>query len=535
MNRSNNPEGITSTEMAILDNNSEWLGIPKSHLMECAGHVMALEIRDRFFPENAASGKKVAIFCGTGNNGGDGFVLARHLSSWGIEVLIILVGQPANIRTNEARLNWDIISQSFSSSIRIEIIRDSTELGKIGMMLEEKGYRDIIIDGLLGTGIEGKIREPIATTIDLINAVKEKDPDKVSIVSIDIPSGVHPDTGNVLDKAIKADLVITFHALKKGLVGKSEYWKEVLVKSIGIPQEAVLYVGKGDFLPSVKLRKADAYKGEFGRILIIGGSKNYSGAPAYSSLTSLQFGIDLVITFTPEVVGDVIRSYSPNLIVRTHQGDWLNLDAFNEINPLVEWANTILIGPGMGVEKETELLLVKLLKKLREENKSLVLDADALKLVKNHLNVLSGQKVIVTPHAGELKIMMGLELPPSTKTRERSTLVKDLAKKYNITFLVKGAYDIISDGIRIKINRTGCPEMSIGGTGDVLAGLCACFLATGNDHFSSACSAAFFNGFLGEYTKKQTNGRFTAMDMIKNIPSAFQDLITMQSALKKDF
>ncbi|MHA1803018.1 MAG: NAD(P)H-hydrate dehydratase [Promethearchaeota archaeon] len=532
MKWSTNPEGITSAEMAILDNNSEWLGIPKSHLMECAGYAVALELQKCFFPENATNGKKVAIFCGTGNNGGDGFVLARHLSSWGIEVVVVLVGQPANIRTNEARLNWDIISQSLTSLIKIEIIRDSTELGKIGMMLEEEGYRDIIVDGLLGTGIEGKIREPISTAIDLINAVKEKDPDKVSIVSIDIPSGVHPDRGDVLDKAVKADLVITFHALKKGLVGNSAYWKEIIVKPIGIPREAFLYVGKGDFLPTVKRRKVDAHKGEFGRILIIGGSKNYSGAPAYSSLTSLQFGIDLVITFTPEIVGNVIRSYSPNLIVRTHPGAWLNLDALKEINPLMEWANTILIGPGMGVKKETEILLVELLKKLRDENKSLVLDADALKLVKNHLNMLNGQKVIVTPHAGELKIMTGLELPPYKKTEERSTLVKDIAKKYNITFLVKGVHDIISDGIRIKINRTGCPEMSIGGTGDVLAGLCACFLATGNDTFSSACSAAFFNGFLGEYTKKQKNGRFTAMDMIINIPLAFQELISSQSALK---
>jgi NAD(P)H-hydrate epimerase len=227
----------------------------------------------------------------------------------------------------------------------------------------------------------------------------------------------------------------------------------------------------------------------------------------------------------PEVVGDVIRSYSPNMIVRTNKGDWLNLDALDEISSLIEWANAIVIGPGLGLEKESEELLKKLLEILKKGNKSFVLDADALKLVKNHLDLLKGQNVILTPHEGELKIMADVELPPYHKVEARGKIIQDLAKKLDITILVKGPYDYISDGKMLKVNRTGCSEMSIGGTGDVLAGLCACFLATNNTIFQSACSAAFLNGYLGEYCKKKMGQRFTAMDLIHIISKGISRLL----------
>ena len=301
--------------------------------------------------------------------------------------------------------------------------------------------------------------------------------------------------------------------------------KEIVIRSIGIPYEASLFVGKGDLIPTLKQRPISAHKGQFGRMFVIGGSKNYSGAPTYSSLAGIHFGIDLVITYVPEVVGDVIRSYSPNLIVRTSKGNWLNLESIDEINMLIKWANAIVIGPGLGLEKETEDLLVQLIESLNKENKSYVLDADALKLVKNHLEHLKGQKVILTPHEGELKIMTDIELPPFQNIEARGKIIMDLAKKLEVTLLVKGPYDYVSNGELLKINRTGCPEMTIGGTGDVLAGLCACFMATDNTPFQSACSAAFLNGYLGEYCKKTIGQRFTAMDLIHNLNDGISRLL----------
>ncbi len=515
-----NSEKISSEQMAILDNNAEWLGLPKGYLMECAGYSFATEIVKRYdLNENS----KVLIFCGTGNNGGDGFVVARHLSSFHVKSKVILLGNPMKIRSEEANLNWNIISNSLTYMIETSIINDSTDIVNLGILIDkERPDYKLIIDGLLGTGIRGKVREPVATAIDFINEVRTHQ--KIPVASIDVPSGLDPDTGEAADKAVKADLVITFHRNKKGMKVDNEYISEIIVKPIGIPTEAKLFLGRGDFLNALKYRKKDFHKGQFGRMLVIGGSKNYSGAPAFSSLTGIKFGLDLVITYTPQVIADVLRSYSPNMIVRSYKGDWLNMDSFEEIAWLIDWANAILIGPGMGEKPETEELLVNLLKKIKAEQKSFVLDADALKLVKNHLNLLKGQSCILTPHEGEFKIMTEIDLPPYEQIKKRGNKISEIAKDLELTLLVKGPYDYITNGTILKINRTGCPEMAVGGTGDVLAGLCSAFLATENSPYLSACSAAFLNGYLGEYCKEKIGPRFNALDMVYNLNDAILKL-----------
>ncbi len=514
-----NKEKISAEEVAIADNNAQWLGIPLIHLMECAGYSIADEIIHKYKIDDKST---VVIFCGTGNNGGDGFVVARHLSAFKIKSLVILVGSHEKIRTQASKFNWNLIRNHINYLVKSIIVRDSTEIEKIPFLNKNQKQIGLIIDGLLGTGIAGNIREPISTAIDVINKLREEE--KIEVISIDLPSGMNPNSGEVLHKAVKADLVIALHRIKKGLDIKSDYIKEIVVRSIGIPHEASFFIGKGDLIPTLKIRKVDNHKGQFGRILVIGGSKNYSGAPAYSSLTGINFGIDLVITYVPEVIGDVLRNYSPNMIVRTSPGNWLNMDSFNEISELIKWSNAIVIGPGLGQQKETEELLIKLLEKMNSEGKNYILDADALKLVKGNLDLLKGKNVILTPHEGELKIITGIELPSYDKIEERSNQILKIAQDLDVTFLIKGVYDYISDGKNLKINRTGCPEMSIGGTGDVLAGLCACFLATENKIFDSACSAAFLNGIIGEYCKLNIGARFTALDMTKNINKALRNI-----------
>lgn len=515
-------EKIPSAKVGILDNNSAWLYIPKSHLMECAGYSAAMEIIERYKLNEQS---KVLILCGTGNNGGDGFVIARHLSSFGIHTRVALLGGTHKISTREANLNWRIISENLTYSIKTDILKDSTDVVQYGILLDKEHDYRIIIDALLGTGIRGKIREPIATAIDFINEAREHQ--DIKIVSIDVPSGLNPDTGEVEDKAVKSDLVITFHRAKTGMKIDEDYIRHISVKSIGIPPEAHLFVGRGDFLPTMKQRMPEYHKGQFGRMLVIGGSKNYSGAPAYSSLTGINFGIDLIITYVPNVVADVIRTYSPNLIVRSQQGNWLNSSAIEEVEWLVDWANAILVGPGLGQEEESEDFLVSLLETFRKMEKSFVLDADALKLVSNHLDLLENQSVILTPHSGELAIMTGTELKPYTNIDENCEILSELAEDLKVTLLVKGPYDIITNGMETRVNRTGCAEMTVGGTGDVLAGLCTSFLGIENDPFDSACSAAFLNGLLGEYCKKNYNSRFNAMNMIDNIGKVIS-LITQQ-------
>ena len=519
----NNLEKISAEDVAIADNNAQWLGIPLIHLMECAGYAITDEIIRRYTLNEEST---VVIFCGTGNNGGDGFVVARQLAAFNIRSIVILFGTPEKIRTHAANFNWDIINKHVNHLVKTIVVSDSSIINDIEILKEGKEKISLIIDGLLGTGIQGKIRDPIASAIDKINFLKEK---SIKVVSIDVPSGLDPNTGKVFDRAVKASLVIALHRIKKGLDSSNEYIDDLVVRSIGIPYEAELYVGLGDLLPTLKTRKTENHKGEFGRLLVIGGSKNYSGAPAYCSLTGIKFGLDLVITYTPEVIGNVIRKYSPNYIVRTSPGDWLNINAFDELAELIEWANAIIIGPGLGLQPKTEELLVKLLEKITKEKKVCVLDADALKLIKNHLNLIKGQNIILTPHEGELKIMANIELPPKDNILERKRIIFELAQKLGVTLIVKGPIDYISDGIKIKLNRTGVPEMSIGGTGDVLAGLCGCFLATENDLFKSACSAAFLNGYLGEFCKKNIGSRFNAMNMINKLQEAISSLSNLKT------
>ncbi len=515
-----NSEKISSSQISILDTNTEWLGIPKSHLMECAGYSFAMEIIKRYKLNDTS---KALILCGTGNNGGDGFVIARHLSSFGIKSNVLLLGIPEKIRTEEAKLNWNIIARSLNLTISTNIINDSTEIVNFLSNFKDNEFQfNIIIDALLGTGIRGKIREPISTAIDIINNIKFHT--NIPVISVDVPSGLDPDTGNIEDKSVKANLVITFHRNKKGMDIKNDHIDKIVIKSIGIPEEASTIIGKGDLLPTLKKRKINSHKGQFGRILVIGGSKNYSGAPAYSSLTGINFGIDLVITYAPQVVADVLRTYSPNMIVRSNPGDWLNMDAYDEIAWLVDWANSILIGPGLGEQEETEELLVNLLNKFKNDKKKFVLDADALKLIKNHHDLLKGQSCILTPHENELKVMTGMTIASTNNISKRSNDVLNLAKKLDLNLLLKGPYDYISNGKDLKINITGCPEMTIGGTGDVLAGLCASFLATENSPFKSACSAAFLNGYIGEFCKENLGPKFTAMDMIANVNNSINSL-----------
>jgi len=503
---------ITSEELSVLDNNSEWLGIDKSLLMECAGYSLTTEIIDKY---KLNKNTKVVIFAGTGNNGGDAFVVARHLASQAIPVFVLLLGSPDKIRTRESKSNWEVLL-NLEHSVKRKIITDSKYMLKIKDTIKNDSEYRVIIDGLLGTGIQGKIREPISSCITMINTLR-KEESRFTVVSIDVPSGMDPNNGKVNDIAVKADLVVTFHRKKAGFKSTNDYIKEIIVKPIGIPIEASIVVGRGDLLPTLKKRQKENHKGQFGKILIIGGSKNYTGAPTFSSLTAIHFGCDLVITYVPDVVSNILRSFSPDLIVRSNPGDWLNMDSFEEIKWLVDWADCVLIGPGLGTESQTEKLIVALLRFLVENNKKFVLDADALKLIKDHLEIIKGSQCILTPHEGELKIMTGIVLPPHNEVENRGKILHDLAKKLDVTLILKGPFDYIISKNKFKINKTGCPEMSIGGTGDVLAGLCACFLGTGNDVFQSGCSAAFLNGYLGEHCKSNIGPRFTVLDMIKAI------------------
>ncbi|MFX1297134.1 MAG: NAD(P)H-hydrate dehydratase [Promethearchaeota archaeon] len=500
-------EFISTEDMAILDENSSYLGLPTILLMENAGRELSKVLQ----LNKDVKKKSILIFAGLGNNGGDSFVFARHIYRSCKEIHLILIGDKDKIRTNEAKTNWNAI-ENMDFSIKTSIIKDSADLS--ALQVENV---DIIIDALLGTGVKGKIREPIASSIKLINELKGFK------IAVDVPSGMNPDTGEIADIAVKADLTVTFHKIKHGLVKNKTFSGEIIPVNIGIPWEAEFIVGPGDLRVITKKRPAESHKGDFGKVLVIGGGGGnyYSGAPALAGLAALRTGADLVNIAAPSSVSNIIRNYSPDLIVRDLPCDYLSTKAIKPLETLIKWASGVIIGPGLGLEPETLEAILIILEKICELNIPVLVDADAIKAMAQKNKILSSVPGVITPHFGEYKILTGIDLSKIRDSYKRLQIVQKSAQELGITLLVKGKEDFISDGKNSKINRTGCPAMTVGGTGDILSGIVGCLLAQNFSPFRAANAGAFINGLSGEYAAEKYFGpHIVASDLVDFIPKA---------------
>jgi len=492
---------ITSREMKTLEINSEYYRVSRLQLMENAGKTVANEISARFNPENS----RILILCGLGGNGGDGLVAARHLLNKGFKVKVLIAGKTANIKDECARKNFRAL-KNLHDKIEILEIHDSSMIPDL--------EADIIVDALLGIGLKGRIKPPILQLVKKINEVK------AFKIAIDVPTGINSDTGQVLGEAVKANLTITFHKAKPGLFIAREYAGEIIVKDIGLPIEFEYYTGPGDVLAVTKPRPLSSHKGDFGRLLIIGGSETYSGAPALVALAALRTGVDLTYIAVPKRTAYSISSFSPNLITIKLEGSHLNPKNLPVIRREMERATALVVGPGLGLHPETSSAVKEIIKASEELKKPLILDADGLKVFaeeKRRLEVPS----VLTPHAGEFKLLSGYEL--SQKLWERAEEVRKMALELNVTVLLKGPVDIISNGEKTKFNFTGNPAMTVGGTGDVLSGVVGGLLAQGFPPFEAAVAGAFVNGAAGDFAYREKGFHIVATDLLKWIPKVFND------------
>ncbi len=470
---------IPFKEVNVLDINASYLGVPTSQLMENAGRGTAKVALERFDIE----GKKVVIICGPGNNGGDGFVVARYLAEKS-KVLVVLLKPEDKICSEIAKVNFDKIRG------KVEILDTST----LDKNIEGA---ELIIDAILGIGISGEIREPYLSCINTVNSSKAK------ILSVDVPSGLGS------KNAVNPDVTVTFHDIKEGM--SKENSGDIVVVDIGIPKEAQKFLGPGEFVYYPK-PKIESHKGDNGRLLILGGGP-YTGAPALAGLAAYRMGVDLVHIVTPSKTYQIIASYSPNFIVHRLGGDVFveeDLDILKNVIPKVD---AVIIGPGLGGHPDTSNGILKF---IRESSKPMVIDADAIRPVAGDLGALKGHKGVLTPHANEFKILSGEDI--KSDIDERAQQVRTFANKTGFTILLKGNLDIISDGEHVKLNRTGNPSMTVGGTGDVLAGLTGAMLAKGVSPFNSARIAAFTNGTVGDLVFKDLGYSMMATDMIDKIP-----------------
>jgi len=491
---------ITSREMRALELNAKYFGVPPLLLMENAGHNVALEIASRFKPD-----KSVAIFCGLGGNGGDGFVAARHLSSVGFKVTVVLAGKAKEISHKAALENWNAL-QFLKESISIHEVHDSSLIPDLTV--------EIVVDAILGTGTKGKLKPPISHLVEKINM------QSAFRVAVDVPTGVDSDTGEILGTAVKANLTITFHKTKKGFENAREYIGELIVKDIGLPKEFERFAGPGDVLLVTKPRQPESHKGDFGRLLVIGGSETFSGAPALVALAALRTGVDLAYVAAPEKTAHDISSTSPDLITIKLDGTHLNIGNMPTLKAYIAAANAIVLGPGLGLHVETREAVKAVVEAVESAGKPLLLDADGLKAFaqfKRKLNV----PLVLTPHTGEYAILTGKTLP--TDLTQKVSEVQKTAAELGSVILLKGAIDIISSEKRFKLNFAGNPGMTVGGTGDVLSGIVGAFLAQRNDPFEAAVAGAFVNGAAGDFVFDEKGYHMVSTDLINWIPPVLND------------
>ena len=500
MHAKNNSTFITSREMRALETNAEYYGISLLQLMENAGRSVAQEVISR-----CPKGKKIAIFCGLGGNGGDGFVAARHLLAAGYSVTVILAGKARDINHEAALQNW-LILQPLQDKITIFEIIDSSVIPKVSA--------DIVIDALLGTGTKGQLKPPISQMVDCINHLK------AFKVSIDVPTGIDSDTGEVLGIAVKADLTITFHKGKIGLSEAKKYVGELVVKEIGLPTEIEQFAGPGDVFLAKKPRNPTAHKGDFGRLLVIGGSEVYSGAPTLVSLGALRTGVDLVYLAAPMKTAYAISSMSPDLITIKLDGNNLNPSNMEMLKPFLSMVDAVAMGPGLGLNPETIEFVKLCIEEVEKAGKPLLLDADGLKAFAEFKRPLK-VPLVLTPHSGEYTILTGETLPENQD--ERALEVQKTAKKLKAVVLVKGKVDVICNTERIKLNFTGNAGMTVGGTGDVLSGIVAGLMAQHVDPFEAAVAGAFVNGAAGDFVAEEIGFHMVATDIIDWIPQLLDD------------
>ncbi|WP_411963271.1 NAD(P)H-hydrate dehydratase [Haloferax sp. YSMS24] len=473
---------ITSRRMAAVDENAEALGVPRKQLMESSGNAVARVCRELVDP-----GASVAIVAGRGNNGGDALVAARFLNAY--DVTVSLLGRPETISTDIARENWDAL---VASEANVRTVTDSSEF--------ELDAPDVVVDAMLGTGVTGALREPEATAARTIN-----DSD-ATVLAVDVPSGVDADTGESVGVAVDADHVVTFHDDKPGL---GSLGVPVTVADIGIPSAAELFTGPGDLL--ALQRDPQSHKGDHGDVLVVGGGP-YTGAPALAAQATLRAGADLARVACPDHVAREVQGYSENLIVSGFGGDHFEPAHVPDLLELAADRDVVVFGPGLGDAEES---LDAVREFLAAYDGTAVVDADALQVVPD---VDTEATLICTPHQGEL-LKMGGQTDADWETRRE--LVREFAAELGHTLLVKGAYDVISDGDEVRVNRTGNPGMTVGGTGDVLAGATGA-LASVLPPLDAAAVAAYANGRAGDTAADEFDGGLVATDLLDRLPAGLR-------------
>lgn len=492
-------EAISVEDMKAYEINAVGMGIPLLLLMENAGRGVADYIEYKL---GSVRGKEIAIIAGKGGNAGDGFVAARHLAGRGARVEVHLAFSPQDVSHEDARVNLDIIMKMDSIEVVKPFSRNWLEVSN----------SDVVVDALLGTGVRGSLRSPIK------EAIKEFNNAPGLRVSIDVPSGVDPDSGRAAEGCARADATVTMHRVKRGLLKAIEYTGEIAVASIGLTKDVEVYAGPGDVAARVPHRPREAHKGVGGRVLVIAGSRHYIGAAILTSIAAARTGVDLVYLASTKNTAEAAAVRSSTIIPTPYDGDVLTLEDVAKLEKIIGRVHSVAVGPGLGREPATIEAFCSLLGRAMDANSPIVVDADGLYAIRE-CNIKLHENVVLTPHRGEAVRLLG------GSDNEPTIMAREIASKLNATTLVKGPLDVACSPNGVcRMNRHGVPAMSVGGTGDVLTGVIAAILAKrksiiGNpDPLNSAVTGAFIVGKSGELAYSRLGESMTAYDLLDIIP-----------------
>lgn len=481
-------------EMQLMDHYTiDKLGLPGVVLMENAG----IRVVEEIVASAAHVNPRVVILAGSGNNGGDGFVIARRLYDLGFDPLLCLLVPPDRIK-GDAKVHFDVYR---NRQLPILYLHESS----LGHIESEINQADVIVDALLGTGVSGPVREPFGSVISMVN----KHAGKKIIISVDIPSGINSDSGKVEGTSIKASKTITFVFPKRGFflqdgpkfVGE---WKAVdisvpplIVEKLGLALPRV--ITKDLVKNSVPLRPKHGHKGTFGHVLVVGGSKFYVGAPIFSAKAALNSGAGLVTLAVPESIYPMAASQNPEslfLPLPDEEGHF-SAEAIDHLSTVVHQFTSVAIGPGISRFPGGESWMKSLISLLTTQ--PIVVDADALYLLRDELDMIRDYQgdVFFTPHPGEMARLLNKTVKEVEE--DRIGIAKTFAQNHGVYLLLKGHRSVIAtpDG-DVFINPHGNDALGKGGSGDVLTGMIASFLAQGATPAKALVIASYLHARAGE-------------------------------------
>ncbi len=506
---------ITAAEMRETDRvTSERFGVASLTLMENAGAAMA-----QFVIEQYPSAKRIAVICGKGNNGGDGFVTARKLREAGREVSVVLLAGPSELRGDAAEM--------FSKLPTAPIVArtgDDLKNGPAASAFEA----DVLLDAILGTGFRPPVSGLYAEAIAALNA------SRATVVAVDIPSGADADVmGGQVGAVARADAIMTFTAPRPAHVFGLLSNGPTVVAPIGSPDAAVVsslqlnVITALDVAPLIGPRQPDANKGNFGHVLVIGGSVGKAGAAAMAGMAALRAGAGLSTVATPRSVLMTVAGFHPEVMTEpleeTDAGS-VSVRALQSghLGKLIEGKTVLAIGPGISRHPETAEFVRDAVKQYSIPK---VIDADGLNAFENHPEELNGKAgpIVITPHPGEMARLTGLTV--AAVQRDRLSLARSFARDHKLMVVLKGHRTLIAlpDG-EVWVNTTGNPGMATGGTGDILTGMVAGFIAQNPSRITDAVVAAVhLHGLAGDIARgKMGEHSLVATDLVVALPEAFR-------------